>query len=951
MNNNFIKIKHAAVHNLKNINLTLPKNKFIVFSGVSGSGKSSLAFDTIYAEGQRRYVESLSSYARQFLGVANKPNVEYIEGLSPAISIDQKNSNYNPRSIVGTITEIYDYLRVMFARIGVPYCINGHGIIKTQTKAQIFNYINVTFNNSPITLLSPVVIEKKGTHSHKILKMINEGFSRLYIDNQIVKIDSNIELDKNKRHSIYIIIDRFTLDNSEDSNIRLTEAIEACSKYSNGIINVLDFKENIHVYSEKHSCSKCDYSISELQPRLFSFNSPLGACNNCEGLGIVYDINKNLLFNYEKSILDGGIEYYKNFVDSENMLWQEFKILCDHYKININVPLKKLSSKQINIILNGSDKPISYTIYNYKSHNEYKKLDYIEGVAKKIKRLYNETTSDTARSYYQSFLSEIKCQICDGNRLNSTALSVKINNYNIFDLCNISVKNLAIFLKKMKVTNFQSQIISNLLLEIISKVDFLVNVGLSYLTLSRTSSTLSGGEFQRIRLATQIGSRLTGVLYVLDEPSIGLHQKDNVKLINILKNIRDLGNTLIVVEHDEETIMDADYLVELGPDAGINGGTVVDSGTVSQVCKNNISYTAKFLNGELSINRNRSIKKVKKDNVIKIIGARENNLKNINVDIPLNMLVCVTGVSGSGKSTLLKSILYNGLKRLFKEKVAWVGKHTRIENYQLLNKVILVSQQSIGKTSRSNPATYVKVFDEIRYLYSMTKMAKERGYTPGKFSFNMPSGRCDKCNGKGELRISMLFMADVFIKCDECQGKRYKKEVLQVHYREKNIFDVLEMTVDDAYVFFKSHPKISKKLLVMKKVGLGYIKLNQPAPHLSGGESQRVKLSYYLLKPSTGKTLYILDEPTTGLHFQDISKLIDVLYEMVNRNDSIIIIEHNLDMIKMADYIIDLGPEGGEEGGKVIAKGNPYEIIDKNTYTGQFLKSKIELDEQRIKNG
>ncbi len=939
---NYISVVNARVHNLKNLSINIPKNKLVIFTGVSGSGKSSLAFDTIYSEGQRRYVNSLNSYARQFLGVANKPDVDDITGLTPAISIDQKTSNYNPRSTVGTITEIYDYLRVMFARTGLPHCLNGHGAIKSKTIKKITNEICTRLLKKSVTILSLIVKNKKGSHINILNKLRSEGFIRCLVDGVIYNLNDEISLQPKNFHTIYIIVDHFVIEEDNDSLLRLTEACEAASKYSNGLITIKENENNdILTFSERYSCTECNFSIKTLEPRLFSFNSPIGSCEKCQGLGVIFGVNKELLFNWEKTILDGGIEFLKNIVNTSNLLWQEQVQLFDYYKIPTNIPLKNLSKKQINIIMYGSNDRIKYLLFNETSGNKYEKYSCIEGIAIRIERLHNETTSESALNYYKSYMSEATCNSCYGSRLNKEALSVLIDNKNIYDLCKMPINELLILLLNLNFDEFEMHILKNLIDEIVNRVKFLDEVGLGYLSLSRRSNTLSGGEFQRIRLATQIGSKLTGVLYVLDEPSIGLHQKDNHKLIATLKSIRDQGNSVIVVEHDEETMLSSDYIIDIGPGAGQHGGKVVSHGIPSEFCKEN-SITAQYLLGTKQIKIVRKPKKGIK--FIEVKGARENNLKNINVKFPLNLITCVTGVSGSGKSTLVNSILYNGLKRLLGEKSPYVGKHSKIIGSDNIDKVINISQKPIGRTSRSNPATYVGLFNKIRELYSSTIEAKARGYTPGRFSFNVPGGRCQKCQGSGIIRVSMIFMEDSLVECEECHSKRYNKQTLEIFFKGKNIYDILDTTVEEALIFFEKQPQIVKYLKVLNKVGLGYIKLGQPAPQLSGGEAQRIKLALHLSKKSTGKTLFILDEPTTGLHFTDIQKLINVLHEMIDRKDTIIIIEHNLDIIKIADYIIDLGPDGGVNGGKVVDTGTPHQLVKRcKGYTGEYLAKKVKL--------
>jgi excinuclease ABC subunit A len=924
-----IVIKGAREHNLKNIDVSLPKEKFIVITGLSGSGKSTLAFDTLYAEGQRRYVESLSAYARQFLGVMNKPDVDSIEGLSPAISIEQKTTSKNPRSTVGTVTEIYDYLRLLFARISIPYCPIHNEPIESQTAEQIVNKIKDEYKNQ-ITILSPIIRQKKGTYEKLLLDLNKEGYSRARVDGKIIRTDEKIKLARYEKHNIDVVIDR--LETTDIS--RLTEAVESALKKSTGLLIVQDSKEKDKLFSANLTCPKCDMSFEELQPRMFSFNSPFGACEECHGLGVKIEFDPDLIIpDKSKSIIDGAIACYPKKEASWRMT--QLQAVADKSGFDLFTPFEKLKKKQIDILLYGTGEEI----YKKDRFGRQKKLTYgWEGIIPQQERLLRETTSEYRKKELEKFMRSRICPICKGKRLKEKILSVKINNKSIIDVTELSIKDSAEFFENLKLSEKQKLIAKQILKEINVRLSFLNNVGLSYLNLSRSAGTLSGGEAQRIRLATQIGSNLTGVLYVLDEPSIGLHQRDNHKLIETLHKLRDLGNTLIVVEHDEDTIRSADYVVDIGPGAGIHGGEIIAEGKPDEIEKNKKSLTGQYLQRkkEISVPSQRR----EKQTPIKIKGAREHNLKNIDVEIPTECLTLVTGVSGSGKSTLINEILYKGLaKKLNKGSKEKPGKHKGIYTDAYIDKVIIIDQSPIGKTPRSNPATYTKVFDDIRNLFAETKEAKLRGYKPGRFSFNVKGGRCEKCSGDGTIKIEMNFLPDVYVECEQCKGKRYNRETLEVKYKEKSIADVLDMSVEEALNLFQFVPNIRKKLQTLVEVGLGYIKLGQSATTLSGGESQRIKLTKELAKRSTGRTLYILDEPTTGLHFHDVKKLIDVLQGLVNKGNTMVIIEHNLDVIKCADHIIDLGPEGGEGGGEIVATGTPEEIAKiSNSWTGKYLK-------------
>ena len=935
-----IVIKGARENNLKNIDVTLPKDSLIVFTGLSGSGKSTLAFDTLFAEGQRRYMESLSSYARQFLGSYEKPDVDAIDGLSPSIAIDQKSVSHNPRSTVGTVTEIYDYLRLLFGRIGIPYCPTHNEPIISFSPSNMTDIVLSYPEGTKIQLLSPIVHKEKGTHKDLLEKIRSSGFVRLRVDGNFITIDELKDLEKNIKHDIDIVVDRIVV--KQENRSRIYESIETALDWSRGLLVIYsDIEEK--VLSDRHTCPICGFSVPKLEPRLFSFNSPMGCCPDCKGLGIKREADPALLVpNPELSIRQGAIDYFKNTVGTKNLEWQEFELLCNLYKVPLDVPFKDLTDKQKEIVYTGSPDIQKYTLKS-SSGNTVNRIGYIEGVKSRIERLYQETTSDFMRDYYEKFMRDQICTTCNGARLNKEALSVKIDKKNIYEVTTMQLRELKEWNSslKNKLSPTDLEIASMVIREIDSRVSFLCDVGLDYLTLSRMAMTLSGGESQRIRLATQIGSKLTGILYVLDEPSIGLHQKDDERLIATLKQMRDLGNTLVIVEHDEETIRQADYVVDIGPEAGIHGGEVVYQGDVKGLLKCPNSLTADYLTGRKRIDVPKERKKGN-GKFIEIKGASVNNLKNLNVKFPLGCFIAVTGVSGSGKSSLINQTLYLHLQKYFTQKEVFPGPVKSITGFENVDKVVSVSQEPIGRTPRSNPATYIKLFDEIRDLFANTVEAKARGFDKGRFSFNVTGGRCENCEGAGVTRIPMNFLPDVYVKCEACNGKRYNEETLQVTYKGKNIYDVLEMTVEDALTFFSNIPSIKKKVQILYDVGLGYIKLGQPATTLSGGEAQRIKLAFELQKKPTGKTLYILDEPTTGLHTHDVKRLVEVLQRIVNHGDTVLVIEHNLDMIKVADYIIDIGPDGGDKGGKVVVTGTPEEVAKcPNSYTGFYLKKEL----------
>lgn len=939
---NSIYIKGAKVHNLKNVDLEIPRDKFVVFTGLSGSGKSSLAFDTLYAEGQRRYVESLSAYARQFLGQMNKPDVEYIEGLSPAISIDQKTTSRNPRSTVGTVTEIYDYLRLLYAKIGVPHCPKCGKEITQQTVDQMVDQVMDLPERTKVQILSPVIVGKKGEHVKVIENIKKNGYVRARIDGEILDLEEeNIKLEKNKKHTIEIVIDRIVVKSGIES--RITDSLESALKIGEGmaILNIIDGEDIL--LSEKFSCVNCGISIGEIEPRTFSFNSPFGKCDECDGLGTLMEIDEDLVIpDKSKSILGGAIlTLGEGSLKEDSWTRAILEALAKKGGFTLDTPIEQLSEENLNSILygtNGEKLKIEYTkefktgIYNYA----------YEGIINNLKRRYMETNSDYIKKEVEEYMSDNPCPKCKGRRLSREALSITVGEKNISEFSDMSIIEELSFVDSLQLSKKDEIVAAQVLKEVKSRLNFLKDVGLSYLNLSRAAGTLSGGEAQRIRLATQIGSSLMGVLYILDEPSIGLHQRDNDKLIKTLKHLRDIGNTLVVVEHDEDTMREADYLVDIGPGAGEHGGKVVAAGTVKQVMKCKESITGQYLSGRKTIDVPQVFRPIDKNRVIKVKGAKENNLKNITVDFPLGLFTSVTGVSGSGKSTLVNQVLYKGLNRKLNNSKKLPGQHDEIIGAEQVDKIINIDQSPIGRTPRSNPATYTGVFDLIREIFAMVPEAKSRGYKQGRFSFNVKGGRCEACKGDGIIKIEMQFLSDVYVECEVCKGKRYNRETLEVKYKGKTIDDVLNMTVEEGLAFFENIPRISSKLQTLMDVGLSYIRLGQPSTTLSGGEAQRIKLAYELSKRSTGKTLYILDEPTTGLHIDDVSKLINILQRLVDGGNTVIVIEHNLDVIKCSDHIIDLGPEGGDKGGTIIVEGNPKEVIKcSKSYTGQYLKKMI----------
>lgn len=932
-------IKGAKEHNLQNIDLAIPRDEFIVITGLSGSGKSSLAFDTIYAEGQRRYVESLSAYARQFLGQMKKPEMEYIEGLSPAISIDQKTTKENPRSTVGTITEIYDYLRLLFARIGTPHCPKCGKEISHQTLGQIGDSIIEEGEGKKIHILAPVVRDKKGQHKDVLNDLRNKGFVRARIDDEIRDLEEDIDLPKTYRHSIEVVVDRLKIRKDVDFKRRLVDSLETASEFADGLINVLfsdDDGDYEKKYSEHFACVDCGINFEELTPRMFSFNAPQGACPECNGIGVKMEIDPDLIIpNKNLSLNDGAVTPWAKSNKRENYYHQMLEAVSKHFNFSMDTPFNELTKEQQDMILYGCDDKIPFS---FKRRNKsYQVNRQFEGVIPRMERLYIETKSNYSRKYISKFMSDRKCHVCHGKRLRPEVLAVTVGGKSIADVVEMSIKDSYQFFLNLELTDREQFIAKEVLKEIRQRLKFLVDVGLDYLSMARSSGTLSGGEAQRIRLATQIGSGLVGVLYILDEPSIGLHQRDNVKLIETLKKLKNLGNTLIVVEHDEETILSADYVVDIGPGAGEHGGKVVACGTPEEIMESHESVTGQYISRHETIPIPQTRRSGNGESLI-IRGARQNNLKNIDVEIPLGKFTCVTGVSGSGKSSLINEILYKGLSGKLNNKFTFAGDYDKIEGVSNIDKIIAIDQKPIGRTPRSNPATYTGVFTDIRDLFAETPEAKARGYKPGRFSFNVKGGRCEACSGDGIVQIEMHFLADVFVPCEVCGGKRYNEETLDIRYKGKNIYEVLEMTVEEALEFFEHIPKIHKKLKTLLDVGLGYMKIGQPATTLSGGEAQRIKLAKELSRSNTGNTLYILDEPTTGLHFADIKRLLSVLARLTDAGNSVVVIEHNLDVIKTADYIIDLGPEGGDGGGKVIATGTPEEIAKSGTYTGEFLQ-------------
>ncbi|MBE2900708.1 excinuclease ABC subunit UvrA [Methanothermobacter thermautotrophicus] len=932
-----IVIKGAREHNLQNVDLELPRDKFIVITGISGSGKSSLAFDTIYAEGQRRYVESLSAYARQFLGQMKKPEMDYIEGLSPAISIDQKTTRVNPRSTVGTITEIYDYLRLLFARIGKPHCYLCGREIEQQTSTQIVDRIMDDGEGERIIILAPAVRDRKGEHQRVFERLREQGFVRVRVDGEIHDLEEEFHLDRNRKHSIDVVVDRLIVRRDTEFRKRLADSIETALQLGEGTVRVLNHDTGEErIYSEHFACPDCGINFEEISPRMFSFNSPHGACPECNGLGSKLEIDPDLVVPYpERSINEGAIVPWSRSGKKDNYYHQMLRAVAEHYGFSLDTPFRDLEEEHRRIILYGSDEKIQFVFQ--RKNRTYRVNRRFEGVIPRMERIYMETKSNYMRTYIGKFMSNHACPVCGGSRLRPESLSVTINGRSIHDVVEMSIREAHDFFESLRLTEREEYIAREVLKEIRERLRFLIDVGLDYLTLSRSSGTLSGGEAQRIRLATQIGSGLVGVLYILDEPSIGLHQRDNRRLIETLKRLRDLGNTLIVVEHDEETILSADHVVDIGPGAGEHGGRVVAEGTPGEIMEDPDSLTGAYLSGRETIPIP-ELRRRPSGKYITVRGAAENNLREIDVRIPLGVFTCVTGVSGSGKSTLVNDILYRGVYERLNHKHMNAGRHTDIEGLQHIDKVVMIDQSPIGRTPRSNPATYTGVFTHIRELFAQTPEARKRGYRPGRFSFNVKGGRCEACSGDGIIKIEMHFLADVYVPCEVCRGRRYNEETLEIRYRGRNIAEVLDMTVEEALEFFENIPQVRRKLQTLYDVGLGYIKLGQPATTLSGGEAQRVKLAKELSRRSTGRTLYILDEPTTGLHFDDIRKLLNVLGRLVDAGNTAVVIEHNLDVIKSADHIIDLGPEGGERGGLVVAEGTPEEVAASGTHTGRFLR-------------
>jgi len=944
MQEKFIKIRGARVHNLKNIDIDIPRDKFVVLTGLSGSGKSSLAFDTIYAEGQRRYVESLSSYARQFIGLMDKPDVDLIEGLSPAISIDQKSTSHNPRSTVGTVTEIYDYMRLLYARIGVPHCPKCGQKIKQYSIDEIIKQIKKDFKNKEVIILAPIIKDKKGEHKNVLERIEKAGFSKVSFDGAIYPLEEieDMKIDKKKKHTVEIVIDRISISANKDDLARLGDDVEKALELANGLISIKETengKQNI--YSQLFACPSCEISLPEIEPRSFSFNSPHGACDDCSGLGTKMEIDPDLILNKNLSIAQGGIKpWVANSGPNQSWMMRILGTVAQKHGFDLNTPIKNLSPEQLKVVLHGTGK----SNYNIEYENEKYSGELtteFEGVINNLERRYKQTESDFVRKEIEAYMRVLVCPSCSGRRLKAEVLAVTVADKSIDEVTSVSISDALGFFEKLENSKTLSardkKISSQIVKEIKTRLHFLLNVGLDYLTIGRAANTLSGGEAQRIRLATQIGSALVGVLYILDEPSIGLHQRDNDKLIGTLKKLRDLGNTVIVVEHDETTMEESDWLIDIGPGAGAHGGEIIAEGKASEVKKNPKSLTGKYLAGIRTITAPGTYRKGNGAS-IKIIGATENNLKNIDVEIPLAKFVAITGVSGSGKSTLMTDILAKTLSQKFYRAKEKPGAHKNIEGLSNINKVVNIDQSPIGRTPRSNPATYTGAFTPIRELFASLPEAKIKGYKAGRFSFNVVGGRCEACSGDGMVKIEMQFLPDVYVECDVCHGKRYNKEALDVHYKDKSISDVLNMTVEEAMKFFRNIPAISQKLNSLNDVGLGYIKLGQSATTLSGGEAQRVKLATELSRRATGKTLYILDEPTTGLHFEDIKKLLVVLNKLVDKGNTVLVIEHNLDVIKSVDWVIDLGPEGGEKGGEIVAEGTPKDVAKvKKSYTGKYL--------------
>ena len=938
MTHDFIRVKGARENNLKSLNVDIPKNKLVVMTGLSGSGKSSLAFDTLYQEGQRRYMESLSAYARQFLGNFEKPNVDVIEGLSPSISIDQRTTSNNPRSTVGTVTEIYDYLRLLYARVGTPYCPGSNEPLTRQSIEEMTIRV-MRYDGAKVMVMAPVIERQKGTHKKTIEHWMKEGYVRLFVDGDMYDIEDVPELDKNKNHSLYIVIDRLVI--KDDVRSRLYDALELASKLADGK-TLVDIDGHIETFSQNYACKDSSFTIPNLEPRLFSFNTPIGACPHCNGLGQQLVVAEGLVIDETKPILDGGIIPYKNNND-DNLYSQILATVCEQYGIPLDKAMHELTKEERQIILYGSPDKVHYKLIS-SSGRKHEKVDFFEGVINNLQRRYIETTSDWVRTWIENFMTDHTCSECSGARLNPQALSVKINQVNIHELTTLPIIKTITFFEHIKLDKEKQTIGKLAIAEILARLNFLKDVGLGYLTLARTAGTLSGGEAQRIRLATQIGSKLTGVLYVLDEPSIGLHQRDNMKLIDTLKKMRDLGNTLVVVEHDHETMLEADYLIDIGPKAGHFGGELIAFGTPQEVMSNPNSLTGQYLRGELSVPIPKKRRKGTGKDLL-VVGARENNLKEITVSFPLSVFTVVTGVSGSGKSTLVNKILLRTLQQQYYKVKEEPGAHDHISGMDQIDRIIDISQSPIGRTPRSNPATYTGVFDDIRDIFAETVESKMRGYKKGRFSFNVRGGRCEACNGDGVKKISMHFLPDVYVACEVCQGTRYNHETLQIKFKGKHISDVLNMTIEDALEFFEAIPKIKTKLETLVDVGLGYLTLGQSATTLSGGEAQRVKLASELYKKITPKSIYILDEPTTGLHTDDVKRLVEVLHRIVDQGATMIVIEHNLDVIKNADHIIDLGPEGGDGGGEIVAIGTPEQVVKvKQSFTGQYLSQVLKTN-------